>query len=57
MKRKETFRGLFGKRREDTTSTNTPTPAQPADKVLTEQELEQVQGGRMPDRRTIIIHA
>jgi bacteriocin-like protein len=46
MKMSELFRDLFGKRREDPTPTTTPTPAQPATvKPLTEDELEQVQGG------------
>jgi bacteriocin-like protein len=40
------LRGVLGKQREDAAPSNNPTPAQPVTvKTLTEQELEQVEGG------------
>jgi bacteriocin-like protein len=43
---RDMLRGLLGKRREDATPSSKATPAQPtAAKEVTEQELEQVQGG------------
>jgi len=49
MKKKDASRGPSGKRREDTTPSGKPTPAQPEPaRVLTDQDLEQVQGGRAP---------
>ena len=46
MKKQDTPRGPNGKRNEKAVPSNTPTPAQPpAPREVTEQELEQVQGG------------
>ena len=54
MKKKDTSRGPIGKQHEDATPSSKPPPAQPqAAREVTEQELEQVQGGRAPVRVNI----
>jgi hypothetical protein len=51
MQKKDLSRRPSGKRREDAAPSGKPAPAQPqAAREVTEQELEQVQGGRAPVR-------